>query len=255
MGEKRLPVITISRQYAAYGRTIARMLSERLDIPFYDRDVIRQTAKESGYSEEDIQKEGEAMSRASKFMNNLLNNASVYTSSYDGIYWAQRDVILKLAEKPCIIVGRCADYILKEAGIPAFKIYLYADLEDRIRRAAELEENKGEDLRKIVPRRETLREVYYKQYTGQDMGVCSNYNICLQQLQYLSGHGNTGGREMYADPVRRASGLVFENPRGIGRPLLLRLRPCSSRIFLQMTGRTPGRAWICVSSFQRVLVS
>ena len=179
MGEKRLPVITISRQYAAYGRTIARMLSERLEIPFYDRDVIRETAKESGYSEEDIQREGEAMSRASKFMNNLLNNASVYTSSYDGSYWAQRDVILKLAERPCIIVGRCADYILTEAGIPAFKIYLYADLESRIRRAGELEENKGKDLRKIVPRREKLREVYYKQYTGQDMGVCSNYNICL----------------------------------------------------------------------------
>lgn len=179
MGEKKLPVITISRQYAAYGRTIARKLSEDLEIPFYDRDVIRETARQSGYSEEDIQREGEAMSRASRFMNNLLNNASVYTSSYDGIFWAQRDVILKLAERPCIIVGRCADYILTEAEIPVFKVYLYADLEHRIRRAEELEENAGKDLQKVVAKRENLREVYYKQYTGQDMGICSNYNICL----------------------------------------------------------------------------
>ena len=111
-GKLKYPVITISREYAAYGRTIAAGLSSRLGIPFYGKDFVKETAKQSGYSEEVIVREGEDMSPASKFMNSLLNNANAYSSSYDGIYKAQKEVILNLAQKPCIIVGRCADHIL-----------------------------------------------------------------------------------------------------------------------------------------------
>ena len=75
-GKLKYPVITISREYAAYGRTIAAGLSDRLGIPFYDKDFVKETAKQSGYSEEDIVREGEDMSPASKFMNSLLNNAN-----------------------------------------------------------------------------------------------------------------------------------------------------------------------------------
>ena len=76
MTELRYPVITISRQYAAYGRTVAKGLSEELGIPYYDKDVVRKTAEQSGFSEEDIKREGEDLSRAGKFMNDLLNNAA-----------------------------------------------------------------------------------------------------------------------------------------------------------------------------------
>ena len=78
-GKLKYPVITISREYAAYGRTIAAGLSDRLGIPFYDKDFVKETAKQSGYSEEDIVREGEDMSPASKFMNSLLNNANAYS--------------------------------------------------------------------------------------------------------------------------------------------------------------------------------
>jgi cytidylate kinase len=176
---KRLPVITISRQYAALGRTIARGLQERLGIPFYDKDFVTKTAEMSGYSEEDIAREGESMSRGAQIMNTLLNNAAVYTSSYDGIYEAQKKVVLELAKEPCIIIGRCAGHILKEAGIPSFNIYLHADVEDRIERARALGENNGMDLAKYIAKRDALRNTYYKKYTGIDMGHSHSYTIGL----------------------------------------------------------------------------
>ncbi len=177
--EKTFPVITISREYASYGRTIAIGLSNRLGIPYYDKDFVRETAKQSGYSEEDIKREGETMSRGSKIMNTILNNTSSYTSSYDAIFRAQKEVVLKLGEKPCIIIGRCADSILQEAGVNAFKIFLYADIEFRKKRALELAEDKSEDIEKVIEKVDEHRKVYYKQYTGKEMGDYKNYNICL----------------------------------------------------------------------------
>ena len=143
------PLITISRQYAAYGRTVAKGLSERLGIPYYDRDFVKKP-------------EGEDIAKGSRFWNSFLNNATVYSSSYDGIFAAESKVILELSQEPCIIVGRSANHVLSEAGIPAFHVFLYADLEKRIQRAAELGENGNTDLRKYVHRRDTMRETYCK---------------------------------------------------------------------------------------------
>ena len=179
MENLKYPVIAISREYAAYGRTVAKRLAEILDIPFYDRDFVKETARQSGYSEEDIEREGEAMSKATRFMNSLMNNAMVYSSSYDGIFHAQKEVILNLSKEPCIIVGRCGGHVLREAGIPSFNVFLYADQEVRNQRAAELEENKGLDPKKARERHDILRETYYKQYTHQELGDYHNYDICL----------------------------------------------------------------------------
>lgn len=181
--EKKLKysVITISREYAAGGRTIAAGLSERLGIPYYDKDFVKETAKTSGFTEEEIVKEGEAMSRSSKLLNSFLNNAAVYPSSYDKIFQAQKEVILKLAQSPCIIVGRCADFILKEEEVPSFRIFLYADRDKRVKHAAELPENAGQDVDfdKLVSKMDSRRETYYKQYTGTAMGDYHNYSISL----------------------------------------------------------------------------
>jgi cytidylate kinase len=179
MENLKYPVICISREYAAYGRTVARRLAELLDVPFYDRDFVTETAKRSGYSEEDIRREGEAMSRATRFLNSVMNNAMVYSSSYDSIFHAQKEVILELSQKPCIIVGRCAGYVLRDAGIPSFNVFLYADKDVRTKRAGELEENIGLDPKKARERHDILRETYYKQYTHQDLGDYHNYDICL----------------------------------------------------------------------------
>ena len=178
MSDKKLPVITISRQYGAGGRSIARGLSERLGLEFYDADFVRLTAKVSGYSTEDVEREGEDISNRMKFLNQFFNAAN-FVNSYDEIYRAQREVVLELAKKPCIIVGRCSNYILREAKIPSFDIYLYADEEHRIARARELGQNGDMPLEKYVERREHLRRTYYRTYTGHEIDVCDNYNICL----------------------------------------------------------------------------
>lgn len=172
-------IITISREYGALGHTIAGALAERLGLEYYDRDFVKLTAKASGYSEEDIRREGEEMSGGAKWMNSFLDNMASYTSSYDRIYEYQRAIIIDLAKKPCIIVGRCANIILREAGIPSFDVFLYADKAHKLQRAAELNENGNMDLEKYLERRDRLRRVYYKAYTGHEMGDYRDYNICL----------------------------------------------------------------------------
>jgi len=178
--ELKYPVITIGREYGAGGRTIAAALSEKLGVPYYDKDFVVKTAKESGYSEDEIDKEGEQMNHMNEFMNSLLNNSAAYTSSFDAIYNAQKNVIMDLANSPCIIVGRCADYILRKAGVEAFNIFLFADLDKKVARAAELPENKDvHDIKKAVLKRDELRNTYYKHYTGEDMRYYKQYDICL----------------------------------------------------------------------------
>lgn len=176
---KKYPVITISREYGAMGRTLAAELSERLGIPYFDKDFVKKTAETSGYAVEEVEEEGEDLSRAGKMLNSILNSAVSYTSSHDAIFKAQKQVVMELAQSPCIIVGRCADHILREAGADVFCIYLYASVKDRMKRAEDLAENGEIRLDKYIEKRDIKRRTYYKQYTGHEMGNAENYNICF----------------------------------------------------------------------------
>ncbi len=176
----KYPIITISREYASYGNTIASKISERLGIPYYNKDFVRKTVAESNYSEEDVIREGESMSRGSQLLNTFLNGATgSYSSSYDGIHYAEKMVVLELSESPCIIVGRCANSILREAGVKSFDVFLYANKEFRCKRAIELEPEQESKIEKYVSKRDIMRETYHKQYTGHDLGDSRYYNLCL----------------------------------------------------------------------------
>ena len=176
----KYPVITISREYAAGGRTIARMLSEQLGIPWYDNDFVKKAAEESGISEEEILKTGEEISRGSAFLNSFLNNLSSIPCAYDALYEVQKSIILKLALKePCILVGRCSNYILQEANIQALHVYLYAQMKDRLKRAVALSENADVDIVHYVEARDTLRNNYYRHYTGKNLGSAEDFNLSL----------------------------------------------------------------------------
>ncbi len=190
------PVITISREYAAGGRSVARRLSEALDLPWYDKDFVKETVLRSGFSEEDILKEGEEMSHGQEILDAILNSMVSYTSSGDAIFQAQKEEILTLAQKPCIIVGRCANIILEQAGIPSFDIFLYADMEHRKARAAELNENGKMDLEKYIRNRDELRSIYHKHHTKIEIGDYHNYDLML----------NTGllGYDKCVDIIRSA---------------------------------------------------
>ena len=172
-------VISIIREYGAYGHSVARKLSEALQIPYYDIDISRLAAKVSGYSEEDVAREGETLSGGRNFINRFLST-SAYNSSYDAIFQAQREIILEKAKEPCIMVGRCSNVILREAGIDSFNIFLYADLDKRRARAEEIipEEYKG-DVDTYLERADHWRKTYYRAYTGHEMGDYHDSDISV----------------------------------------------------------------------------
>ncbi len=180
MSEKRLPVITINRQYAAYGRTVAALLSERLGIMYYDKDFVRKTVEESGFDFDEVVSRGEDMTSGNKFLNDFMNaTVGNYPDYLRKLYVAEREVILELAKEPCIIVGRCANHVLREKNVPVFSIFLYGPADKRVGRASELAENGQEDLVKYIKKRDTMRNNFYKTFTGKEMTDCSNYNLCL----------------------------------------------------------------------------
>lgn len=192
------PVITIGREYGAGGRTVAKALSKAFDIPWYDRDFVKMTSEDSGYTVDEINRDGEEISSRTKLIDAIFSNAS-YTSAHDAIFNAQRKEIVKLAANaPCIIVGRCSNVVLREANIPSFDIFLYGSLEFRMKRAAELGENKDMDLQKYVEQRDVYRSNYYKTYTKKSMGDYHDYDICVD----MSSVGTEKGIEMIISALK-----------------------------------------------------
>lgn len=176
----KCPIITINREYAAGGRTVAKALANEFGIPMYDYDFVKKASQESGMTEEEILKCGEEISKGSVFLNSFLNNLSSSPCAYDALYEVQKNIIIKLAlAGPCIIVGRCSDYILQEANIQALHIYLYAPMKKRLKRAIELAENADVDIVHYVEARDTLRNNFYRHYTGKNLGNAVDYDISL----------------------------------------------------------------------------
>lgn len=178
----KYPVITIGREYCSYGRKIASELAGRLGLKYYDKDFVGKTVEESGFSTDIVREENETMSSASRILDDVLNATAIYSSSYDKIFEAQKEVVLELAKEPCILVGHCANSIVSEAGIDSFSIYLYADFDFRVKRCAALYDElelEAKDLEKHVRKMDAERQVYYKKYAGSEMSDPHNYNICL----------------------------------------------------------------------------
>ena len=179
MSQTSMPVITINREYGAGGRSLAAVLSEKLGIPYYDRDFVKKTMDESGFDEADVEREGEELSRSSQMIDHFLSGTVPYSSSHDAIFQAEKKVILELSKSPCIIIGRCANRILDEAGIDNISIYLHAPMEKRLKRAEELAEYGETKPEKFLEKRDSQRRTFYKQYTGRDITDASNYTFCF----------------------------------------------------------------------------
>ena len=179
MAKKIYPVITISREFGAGGHSIAKVLSERLGIPYYDKDFVKETASRRGYSEEDIEREGENLSRSARLLDNFLGNSMNYSSSHDAIFHAQKELVLHLAQQDCILIGRCSNLILREAGIPSLDVFLHADVDLRTEHVRKLGLSGKEDPRKYLNKIDDMRETYFKTYTKHDLGTYRDYDLCL----------------------------------------------------------------------------
>lgn len=172
-------IVTISRQFGSGGRTIGKAVAEKLGIPCYDQELIAMLAEESGFSKEYVKESGEHASRSS-WLSSLLSDRVYDTPITEDILWeAQRKVILELAEKgPCVIVGRCADFILQDRD-DRLSAYIHADKELRAKRIVEVYGEREDSPEKRVADKDKARAAFYKQYTRRDWGDAENYHITL----------------------------------------------------------------------------
>jgi len=175
----KLPVITISREYHAGGRSVAKALSEELGIPWYDKDFVKLASEISGYSVEEIQAEGEEIGALENIIEKMLSGMNLYTSSHDEINKAEKDAVLELAKSPCIIVGRGAGTTLKEAGVPVLSVLLYADKDIRVKRCMNETGKNESEAEKYVEKRDKFRSLYIEKYTGTQFADSHNYTVCF----------------------------------------------------------------------------
>ena len=172
-------IITISREYGAGGHSIGKSVAKELGVEFYDRDIIRATVKESGVETPEVERVEEELTRSQIFWRAISPNG--YIDLQDNIRAIEKSVMLELAAKgSCVILGRCADVILAQAGIPSLNVFLYADDVHRAVRVSQLIDSKNpNEIQKAMKKHDLARQTFYEQFTGQRWGDSRNYNLSL----------------------------------------------------------------------------
>lgn len=176
-------IITISREFGSGGRTIAKLIAESLGYNFYDDDLVKRVAEVSGYSEDFVRRHGEDASSTNSFLFNLARSGSTGAAGVPGIsdslYVIQYNVIREIAEEGnCVIVGHCADYVLRDKK-NALHAFIHADADFKADRIVRLYGENEVDPQRRLEEKDKRRKVYYKNYTGRNWGYSGNYNISL----------------------------------------------------------------------------
>ena len=179
-------IITITRQYGSGGHDIGKLIAEKLGVPFYDKELITLAAKESGISPEVFAKADEKMSNSLLYSlsTGLYNYGSGFSAMgdlpmNDQLYILQHHIIKEKAEKEVfVVVGRCADYILKEYD-NVVKVFIYADIKSRVARAVSRHDIAPARARQAVIKTDKSRANYYSFYSGQKWGAPENYDLCV----------------------------------------------------------------------------
>ncbi|MBR1703273.1 MAG: cytidylate kinase-like family protein [Lachnospiraceae bacterium] len=179
-------VITIARQYGSGGKTIGKMLAERMQVPFYDKELMRMASDESGISE------GLFADADEKVKNSLLMSIvkNVYSgelitpdsddfTSSDNLFNYQAKIIRELAEQQsCVIIGRCADYVLKDYD-NVLSVFVHAPHDFCVLQAGKKHSLNEKELEKLIAKTDRQRAGYYKYHTGREWTDARNYDLCL----------------------------------------------------------------------------
>lgn len=202
-------VITIARQYGSGGREIGRRLAQRFSVPFYDRELIAEAAKKSGWSREILEQADEKA--GSSLLYAMMMGNYPYADSpmaadrlpiNDRLFRLQAGLIRSAAgDGPCVIVGRCADDILRGRK-NVFSVFLYADLTFRKERAVKEYGIRPENAAGWVAKQDKQRAGYYHFYTDEKWGETVNYHLCVDSSFF----GVSGAEELIARAV-----LLHEN--------------------------------------------
>ncbi len=183
-------IITVGRQYGSGGRLIGEAVAKELGYEFYNRNMIDMIAERSGLAKEYITKrEGKISSRfiwspmTSDISIGALMMPNYYTNS-DKMYFTQTEIIRELGEKGnCVIVGRCADYILRDHP-NCLKVFIYADKKDRIERTVREYGVAPNKAAKTIDNTDSGRAKYYSHYTEMTWGDCRHYNLCIDSSRF-----------------------------------------------------------------------
>lgn len=204
---KRNIIINVGRQIGSGGRVVAKMLADDFGCKYYDRELLTLAAKESGFCEKFFEQNDEQKG----FFQSLFHIHAPYVSdsnfynnnfSQEGLFKLQSDAIRKAAEEgPCVFVGRCADYVLRDFP-HVVNVFVTADLDDRIRKICQRKECDEATARKIINNGESDRATYYNYYTGKKWGDSSSYDLCVNSSRL----GLEGTEHYIADFVRQVLG-------------------------------------------------
>ena len=191
-------VISISREFGSGGLMVGELVAKRLGIPCYDREIVLKAAERSGLTPEFISQSEERAKSRFHMAVSPVGLGETYTDRHalpDGHrpFYAQADIIRELAEQgPCVIVGRCSDYILQDHA-NCLKIFIHADLYTRVQRCVEQYKIPAEDMERRIAGMDRDRANYYNYYTGNDWGDMRRYDLTI--------HSGSSGIEGAADLI------------------------------------------------------
>ena len=172
-------VITISREFGSGGRTIGKELAKKLGIPCYDQELIEKIAEESGFAKEYVKDKGEDALHSNWLSNACIDRDARGMSMQDYLWNAQSKVIRELAAQgPCIIVGRCADFILRDTA-NCLKVFIRASLEKRAERIVRVYGERADSPEKRLKDQDKRRRIYHQYYTDMEWGAAGNYHVIL----------------------------------------------------------------------------
>lgn len=169
-------VITIGREYGSGGKLIGKKLSEILELPLYDKELVALTAKQSGFNEKAVEMAEQQRTQSFLYSLYMTSEALPFT---DQVFIAQSKVIRELSDKgPCIIVGRCADYTLRDKK-RCLRIFIHAPIEERIQRVRDVYGVKEKNLEAFVRKEDKKRSSYYNYFTQNKWGNPHNYHLSI----------------------------------------------------------------------------
>ena len=203
------PIITIGRQYGSGGREVAKKLAEIMNIAFYDKELLVEASKDSGICQEVIETYDEKQEKKSFFsmigsVQGRVDAGSMYLEMplNQRIFLAQFDTIRRIADEgPCVIVGRCADYVLRDHK-NVLNVFVKADMESRVKRIIRLYDLDPLKAEETIKKADKQRATYYNYYATSTWGDVNNYHLCV----------DTGvlGIEGAVELIRRAAELLEE---------------------------------------------
>ena len=176
-------IITISREFGSGGRFIGEQIAQKCGIEFYDKKIIEHVANELGISEQIVANQGEYAPAGSIFSYAFVGRDITGVSLSDQIFNIQQKLIKDIAQKePCVIVGRCADYILSDRD-DVLNVFIHGDMPEKIQRISRLYHVNEQEAVKLIADTDKRRMTNYNFYTGQKWGKASNYTLCLNSSQ------------------------------------------------------------------------